>query len=114
MMVYEFEVVGLIFVFVMLYFTYLEYKRSRLTKLGFTFWFVSWIFSFLLIVFHEYINEILPEIRLIRVLDLYMILAFMFLFGIVFYLFVVIKHIEKRIENIIRTLALKPVKPKLK
>ena len=109
-MVYAFEVIGVMFVFVMIYFTYLEYKRKKLTKIGLVFWNLIWLAGIFLVIFHSYVNAILPSLNIFRALDLYMILAFMFLFGMIFYLFIIIKSAENKIEQLTRSLALKPIK----
>ena len=109
-MVYAFEVIGLIFTAIMIYFTYLEFQRKKLTKLGLIFWDLIWIIGISLILFHSSVNKILPTLNLVRALDLYMILAFMFLFGIIFYLFLLIKKAESRVEQLTRAIALKPIK----
>jgi len=109
-MVYSFEIIGIIFVFIMIYLTYLERKRKLLSKFGFIFWVVIWVIGILLILFHRSANKILDPLNIIRVMDLYMILAFMFLFVLVFYLFVKNRHSERKIEKLTRFLALRELK----
>lgn len=109
-MIYTFELIGLLFALIMMYFTYVEYKKSRLTTNSFVFWLVIWLGSVLLIFLHPYVNLILPTIRIVRVLDLYMIFAFMFLFCVIFYLFTIIKHVERRMETLVRQVALQKLK----
>lgn len=109
-MVYSFEIIGLIFVLVMIYLTYLESKRKVLSRLSFIFWLFIWIVSIFLILFHEKVNSILTPLNIIRVLDLYMVLAFMFLFALVFYLFIRNKSSEKKIEKLTRFIALTALK----
>lgn len=109
-MVYAFETIGIIFILIMFYLTYLEYKRNKLTKWGLLFWDIVWFCSIFLIVFHNYINNLIPALNIVRVLDLYMILAFMFLFGVIFYLYIIIKKTNDRVEQLTRVIALKPIK----
>jgi len=94
----------------MIYFTYLNYKRKEISKINFFFWSTLWIAGFFLIVFHKSINKILPEIQIVRVMDLYMILSFLVLFSLIFYIFKIVKRNEKKIEEIARSLALKEIK----
>jgi hypothetical protein len=109
-MVYAFEIIGVLFIAMMVYLTYLEYKRKNLDRIGLTFWNLIWAMGAFLILFHNYVNNLLPELNIVRVLDLYMILSFMFLFALVFYLFIIIKRTEKRVEQLTRIIALKPLK----
>mgnify|MGYP001566800714 CR=1 FL=1 len=106
-MAYTFEIIGILFLLVMIYLTYIEHKKSRLNKATFTAWLIFWLGGILLIIFHPYVNSIISEINIVRVLDLYMIMAFMFLFALLFYLFVIIKHVEKRVEEVVRRVAMK-------
>jgi hypothetical protein len=109
-MVYAFEIIGLIFLLGMIYQTYLEYKKKKISKLSLIFWMIVWVGGIFLTIFHYSINRILPALNLVRALDLYMILAFMFLFALVFYLFSKMKKVESRVETLTRILALKPLK----
>ena len=111
-MAYTFEIIGILFLLVMIYLTYIEYRRARLSKTTFIIWLIFWLGGILLITFHPYVNSIISEINIVRVLDLYMILAFMFLFALIFYLFVVIKNVEKRVEEVVRRVALKELPAK--
>jgi hypothetical protein len=109
-MVYAFEVIGLIFLLGMIYFTYLEYQRHKINRYSLMFWIIIWLGGIFLVIFHYSINQVLPTLNIVRALDLYIILAFMFLFSLIFYLFSEIKNLRNRIEIITRTLALKPLK----
>jgi hypothetical protein len=109
-MAYQFEIIGVLFAFIMIYLTLLEYKKKRLSRGAMWFWNIFWVAGLLLIVFHYQVNAILPALNIIRALDLYMILAFIFLFAIVFYLFINNKRTESRVEELTRILALKDVK----
>lgn len=109
-MVYAFEIIGLLFALIMIYLTYLEYKRKRISKFSFCVWSTIWIAGILLIIFHKYTNRILDPLNIIRVLDFYMILAFMLLFTLIFYLFLKNSITEKRMETLTRALAIKPLK----
>ncbi|MBU4002963.1 MAG: DUF2304 domain-containing protein [Proteobacteria bacterium] len=112
-MVYTFEIIGTLFILVMFYFTYLEFKRQALSKLETGFWSLFWVGGLFLIVFNRFVNKLLPTLNIVRTLDLYMILGFMFLFAVVFYLFLIGKRAEKRIEKLTRLVALKPLKEKV-
>jgi len=78
--------------------------------MAFGLWLLFWLLAALLVIFQPYVNEIISEINIVRVLDLYMILGFMFLFYVAFYLFVIVKKNEKRIEEVVRKVALIQIK----
>ncbi len=105
-MAYMIEIIGVVFILFMAYLTFLEYKKKSINKSEFILWESLWIVSLLLVNFHDYINLFLGAFNVLRVLDLYMILSFMFLFALVFYLFVRNRRTEKRIEELTREIAL--------
>lgn len=109
-MIEAFGIVGIIFLLVMVYLTYVEYKKSRLSRGAFFIWLLSWFSAVVLVIFRDYVNSIILEINIVRVLDLYMILGFMFLFYVVFYLFVIVKKNERRVEELVRKIALSNIK----
>lgn len=109
-MVYSAEIIGIVFLLIMIYLTFLENRKNILSKFSFIFWVFVWVIGILLILFHTKVNSLLDPLNIIRVLDLYMILAFMFLFALVFYLFIKNRNNEKKIEKITRFLALKNLK----
>ena len=68
-----------------------------------------WIAGISLILFHSFINSFLAPLNIIRVLDLYMILSFIFLFAVIFYLYIRLNKTNLRLEEMARIVALKPV-----
>ena len=109
-MVYGFEIVGIIFAVLMIYFSYTQFKRKVIGKTALVFWMVFWFAGLLLILFHALVSSILPPLNIIRVLDLYMILSFMFLFATIFYLYIRINKNQRKLEELARILTLKGVK----
>lgn len=108
-MVYAFEVIGIVFILAMFYFTMLQYQRKSLTKVGLWFWNIIWFIGILLVILHNQVNKLLDPLNIIRVMDLYMILAFMFLFIVIFYLTIRNRKTEDRLEKLTRIVALKPL-----
>lgn len=109
-MVYVTQIIGGIFILLIIYITYLSYKKKEIPERGFAFWTAVWVIAFLLVLFHEKVNKILPSLQIIRTLDLYMIVGFMFLFLIMFYLYKKSKIFEKKIEILARNQALSELK----
>jgi hypothetical protein len=109
-MAYTIEIIGIIFILAMSYLTYIEYKKKNISKIVFLFWDLVWLTGVFLILLHEQANKFLDPLNIIRVMDLYMILAFMFLFIIIFYLFIRNKQTEKRLEKLTRIIALRRIK----
>jgi hypothetical protein len=108
-MVYKFEIIGILFAAIMIYIAYLEFKRKKLSKIELSAWSALWLAGISFIILHNYINLFLQPLNIVRVMDLYAILAFMLLFTIVFYLYLKTKRTENRIQEITRVIALKPL-----
>jgi hypothetical protein len=106
-MILNFEIIPLVFILGMIYFTYVSFKKKQLSKPGFLFWNFIWLLCIILILFHPYIKNILSPLNINRVFDLYTILGFLFFFFIIFYLFRQYNRTEKKIEELTRKLALK-------
>ena len=111
-MVYKIEIIGVIFAVFMIYLTYIEYKKRGINKFELFVWSLLWVAGLLLIIFHNYFNFLLKPLPIFRVFDLYTILAFMFLFTLIFFLYMRNKKTEKRIEEITRAVVLKGLKDK--
>lgn len=111
----SYELIPIIFLLLMIYLTYISYRRKQIQKYGLLFWTCFWIIGIFLVIFHTYFNPFLSIINVTRVFDLYTMLGFIALLFIAFYLFRTNQRIEKKLEELTRVLALKDVikiKPK--
>ncbi|MBS3088404.1 DUF2304 domain-containing protein [Candidatus Pacearchaeota archaeon] len=106
-MIAGFEVLAVVFLVIMIYITFTSYKTKRLSKLSALFWFLVWAAGIFGIFLNKKLGLFLESLSIMRVFDLYTIIGFMFFLFIVFYLFRVVKENEKRIEEMVRVLAIK-------
>lgn len=113
-MAFTFQIIGVIFAVFMILLSYSAYKKRRFTTLEFVFWCLFWIGGTVLIVARNTFNSILGQLDILRVMDLYMILAFMFLFSLVFWLFLKNSETERRMEKLARAVTLKPLRERLR
>jgi hypothetical protein len=111
-MAFNFIIIPIAFLLIMMYLTYFAYKRNQIKKYGLVFWMLFWVASIFVISFHTYFNPILGALNFSRTFDLYTIIGFMVVLFILFYLFRAIQRIESKIEKLTRELALKPLKRK--
>ncbi|MFH0979319.1 MAG: DUF2304 domain-containing protein [Candidatus Woesearchaeota archaeon] len=104
------QILGMLFGLFMLYITFLYRKRSQITFRESLFWSVLWLFFFALSLFPTSLNFIVRDVlRMQRPLDFFIILGFMFLIGISFYNYSIVRKNEKRIGEIVRKIAFKKV-----
>ena len=109
-MIETFEIMSILFFILMIYLTFLAYRRGQFTKIHLIFWYGIWIIGIIAIIISNRLNKFLISLNIARVFDLYALLGFIFLLFMVFHLFRVVKNNEKRLENLTREIALKPLK----
>ncbi|MBI2138595.1 DUF2304 domain-containing protein [Candidatus Woesearchaeota archaeon] len=93
-----------------LYITFLNFKRRELTVREFSFWISLWIAFTILSIIPQILDPIIRSLNLSRRLDFFIIIGFMFLIWAVFYTYLIVRKSQKRIEEIVRKLALKEEK----
>lgn len=111
-MVLGIQVFGLVFSAFMLYMSFLYYKKKEFTLTEWGFWaFFSALFA-LLSLFPNLLDPIITNLNLGRKLDLLIILGFMFLIAITFYTYRITRHTDKRVEELVRKLAIERAEKK--
>lgn len=91
--------------------TYLYYKRMHFTKPEVLFWVLLWVAFMGAAMFPRSLQPLVGVLSLQRSMDLFMIVGFMVLFVLSFHNYVVNNRQEKRVEKLIRRLALKDLEP---
>jgi hypothetical protein len=106
-MVFGTQILGVIFVLVMVYLTFLYYKRHEFGKMIMAGWMVLWLGTLFLIIFPSSVNLLLEELNIGSATQLLMIFSIMILFGFVFLGSVKLKNIERKIDELGRSIALR-------
>ncbi|MEE8168536.1 MAG: DUF2304 domain-containing protein [Candidatus Hydrothermarchaeales archaeon] len=101
------QVIGIFFALDMIFLTYLYYKRDIFRSHDATLWSLIWIGFMVVVAFPEWLEVIANPLQVIRVMDLLTIGALFLVFGLTFTIFIKLKYSERRIEKIVRALALK-------
>ena len=101
------QLIGVLFALFMIYLVYLRIKRGEFTVKESLFWFVCWI-AFLFISIWPTSLDLLSwnVLHISRTIDLIIITGFIFLIGIVFYMYGLIRQGQKQIDSIVRNIAL--------
>ena len=109
-MILGIQIIGIFFCVVMFYLTFLYYKRNEFGVGEFSGWILLWLgFSFV-IIFPKIIDVFLKPLNFVRALDFFMVIGFLILFGLIFYLYVIVKKNNKKIEELVRKEALKKIR----
>jgi hypothetical protein len=113
-MILGIQLIGILFGIFMLYYTYVHYKRKEFTVKEGGFWISMWVIFIVITLFPQIFDPIVKTLRLVRAMDLFVILGFMFLIGIIFYIYTLVRINQTRLDDMVRRLALKTAKKKKK
>jgi hypothetical protein len=111
-MVLELQILGFVFTLVMLYLTYLYFRRDSYGVRSFAIWACVWIGGGLLLLFPQWFRGVAQGLSFARVTDFYFTLAIMFFGLVTFFNFVQVKKQSVRMENFVRKLAIEQGKKK--
>lgn len=106
-MVLGIQVIGVVFTLLMLYLTFLYYKKNNYTRTAFLFWIAVWISSLFLVIFYEQFTILSIQLKFARTTDLYMAMAIMFFGAITFLNYANVKRSERKVEELVRSMAMK-------
>jgi len=100
------QILGILFGGFMIYYVFLHRKRKELTIKEYSFWIVLWVLFIILTLFPWLLKPILEPIGFARTMDFFIVAGFMFLIGSLFYIYLLVRSNQKRLEDIIRKIAL--------
>jgi len=109
-MIFGLQIIGLLFGLFMLYLTFLYYKRNEYDIRAFIAWTVIWLFFLVMVIFPKSVYGLMEIIDVQRTVDFFVIAGFLFFSLIIFYLFVTVKNIQKKVEKVVREVAIKRAK----
>ena len=98
---------GLLFGVLLIYVTFLNYKRKQFTIKEFIFWVVFWAVLVLTALFPNSLDFLVKNIlNLSRPLDFFIIAGFLFLIGALFYTYTIVRKLQKKLEDLVRQIAI--------
>lgn len=100
------QVLGIVFVLVMLYLTFLYYKRQHYSKSSLLLWLAVWLGALVLVIFPETVYGIMETLKIERTVDFFVISGFIFFSVIIFYLYNSVKQMERKMEKLVRKIAI--------
>lgn len=96
------QLVAIIFALWMLYFSYLHFRRGEFNRIEFFLWQVLWLGLLIVVIIPKSVNFILQAFSITRTFDLVVVVGVVILFGVTFRNYVVIKRLERKIEESVR------------
>ena len=101
------QILGILFGFFMMYYTFLHYKRKDFTIREYSFWFIFWGIFVIVTLFPQMLDPVLETLNISRTLDFFIIAGFLFLIFIIFYTYTIVRKNQKKLEEVVRQIALK-------
>lgn len=104
------QIIGFLFGLVMLYLTFLYYKRGDYESRSFVVWVCVWLFFLIMTMLPKTIYGLMETLKIERTADFFVVSGFLFFSLVIFYLFVTLKSMQKKIEKMVREIAIKKAK----
>ena len=101
------QIIGILFGFFMMYYTFLQRKRKEFTVKEYAFWFVFWGIFVLITLFPQVLDPLLVTLNIARALDLLIIAGFLFLIFVSFYTYTIVRKVQRKQERIVRQIAIR-------
>jgi hypothetical protein len=105
-MILGIQIVGICFALFMLYLTFLYFRRDDYGVFGFVTWFVIWSAFLVLVSFPSSIYGVMNVLKIERTADFFVAGALMFFSVVIFKLYDNIKRLNKKMERLVRKIAL--------
>jgi len=101
------QILGILFALFMIYITFLHQKRKDFTVKESIFWFGAWMCFLILVIIPTSLDFLISNIlNFNRRMDFFIVIGFMFLIGITFYTYTLVRSNQNKIDNLVRKLAL--------
>ena len=101
------QILGILFGFFMMYYTFLQYKRKEFTIKEYSFWFIFWSVFVVITLFPQILDPVLTTLNIARALDFFIIAGFLFLILVTFYTYTLVRKNQKKLEEVVRNVAIK-------
>lgn len=109
------QLLGVIFGLIFSFFTYSNIKKEKLKISDGVMWIVIWLLLILVSINPMIIDFIAVDLfKMSRTLDFMIISSFMVMFAVLYYMYLVVKKTESRVEKLVRNIAIEQVSNKNK
>ncbi len=104
------KLIGSIFILFMAYYTFINFKKHEFHKNTFLFWESIWLISLVSIIYPKTLEPIMNTFNFARSLDVMIILGVMLVVGLSFQSYLNSLKNGKKIEKLVRKIAIENVK----
>ncbi|MBS3132458.1 DUF2304 domain-containing protein [Candidatus Woesearchaeota archaeon] len=100
------QILGMIFGFFMIYYTFLQHKRKEFTAKEYGFWLAFWAAFLAVTLMPQILDPILSTLSIGRALDFFIIAGFLFLIFVSFYTYTIVRKNQRKLEDVVRKIAI--------
>jgi len=101
------QILGILFALFMIYVTFLQQKRNEFTVKESILWFGAWICFLILVIFPKTFDFFITNVlSFSRMMDFFIVIGFMFLIGVSFYTYTLVRKNQNKIDNLVRNIAI--------
>lgn len=100
------QIIGIIFTLVMIYLTYVYYKRKNYGYKSMLLWLAVWIGILVLIARPAMVYGVMEILEIERTADFFVMSGFAVFSIIIFYMYVLVKRSSVRVEELVRLMAI--------
>lgn len=111
-MILGLQVAAIIFAFLMIYVALIHYKKGQLNGVEILSWITIWVVAIFIVAFPEILRTYASTFLVTRIFDMMVLGGFILVISMVASSYVRTKRMEKKLEELIRKLALKGIKKK--
>ena len=101
------QIIGIIFVLIMLYLTFLYYKKNSYGYKSAILWAIIWIATLVMLLLPRTIYGLMQALQIERTADFFVLGAAVFFSLLIFYLYITVKKLNKKMEALVMSNAMK-------
>lgn len=109
------QILGLIFGLFFVFITYKNIKKSKLKTFEGSLWILIWLGLVAVSINPLIIDFVAIDLfKMSRSLDFMIVLSFLIMFSILYYMYLIVKNTETRVEKLVRNIAIEELKENTK
>lgn len=100
------QFIGIFFGLLMIYFSYVYYRRNSYSWKSYLLWCLIWIGFIFLVIFPQTVYGVMQVLEIRRTADFFVMAGLLLFASILFYLYAIVKTTEKKMQQLTRAFAI--------
>ena len=101
------QIFAVLFAMTMIFFAYVTYKKRDFNALDLIMWFSAWIVFIIITVFPRSVDVLVQKLTLADTMQFLIICGMTFVTALIFYLYKIVRHLQRKLEELVIELAKK-------